>query len=244
MPSPWNFLWDNVPPWWQWAAIGPPSLVYAAGVLLLAGHLHQWGWGTAETRKLVHVGVFLAATVLQTLIGLPGVIVFGVAATVIVAGLVARGSERASYQAVARVDGGEKGKFSVLLPYVATVLGGVTTNFLFGPLAIVGYLVVGMGDALGEVIGRRFGRNRYRVTLLGGHTASRSWEGSAAVFVGSLAALVVGGLLLGAPLSSSSMVVGLPLVALAAAAVEALSPSDWDNATLQIAPTAFMSLWW
>jgi phytol kinase len=112
-----------------------------------------------------------------------------------------------------------------------TALGGVVSAVLAGPQASVGYLVAGWGDAVGEPVGSRWGRHRYRVPSLAGVPAERSWEGSLAVFLASWAAAAVA-------LASLGASQGLVLVALACAAaatsVEALSNHGLDNLTVQV----------
>jgi phytol kinase len=96
----------------------------------------------------------------------------------------------------------------------------------------VGYLAAGWGDAIGEPVGARWGRHRYRVPSLAGVAATRSWEGSAAVFavatLGSTIALAGVG---GAPWWG-----GFACGA-AAAFVEGISNHGLDNLTVQIVPS-------
>lgn len=81
------------------------------------------------------------------------------------------------------------------LPWLTTLVGGVVANVWFGPLAIAGYLVTGMGDAIGEPAGTRFGRHPYRVWSLSAVRATRTLEGILAVFMVSFLALVITGFL-------------------------------------------------
>jgi phytol kinase len=97
-------------------------------------------------------------------------------------------------------------------------------------------MACGWGDAVGEPVGARFGRHRYRVPSLGGVRAERSFEGSAAVLAVSAAACVVALLALGFP-PASALRAGL-LGGFAGAAVEAVSHHGLDNLTMQLAASA------
>jgi phytol kinase len=127
--------------------------------------------------------------------------------------------------------------YYVVVPYVATLIGGLAGNILFGDLAVVGYLVTGLGDAVGEPVGVRFGKHAYRVPSLASVKSVRSWEGSLAVFVMSVAAIAASIALLPNLNFTSSFFVMIPLIGLASAGVEAVSPHGWDNATMQIIPS-------
>ena len=131
----------------------------------------------------------------------------------------------------------------MLVPYVATLAGGIASNVLFGPVAIAGYLVTGLGDAIGEPVGAMFGRHVYRVRSLSSVPATRSVEGSAAVFAMSAIAIIAA-----AAASPHITLVGLRsgtvlAVAAASAAVEAVSPHGWDNFTMQVVPSALVWAW-
>ncbi len=120
-----------------------------------------------------------------------------------------------------------------MIPLVTTALGGLLSNVLFAPFAYAGYLVCGWGDAVGEPVGTRWGRHRYRVRSLSGVPATRSLEGSAAVFlVGALAASL--GLYTAGVDVETAALVGLTC-GLAGALVEAVSNHGLDNLTTQVA---------
>ena len=97
-------------------------------------------------------------------------------------------------------------------------------------------MVTGWGDAVGEPVGTRWGKHRYRVPSLAGVVATRSLEGSAAVLLAgtAAAALALFGMGYGA---SVSIGVGAACGA-SGAAVEAISNHGLDNLTVQVATTA------
>lgn len=86
------------------------------------------------------------------------------------------------YEALAREADAPRRSWFVILPWLTTLVGGLLSNVLFSNLAIAGYLVTGMGDAIGEPVGVRFGRHPYKAWSLTAVRATRSLEGSLAVF--------------------------------------------------------------
>ena len=120
-----------------------------------------------------------------------------------------------------------------------TAVGGLASALLAGAYAGVGYLVAGWGDAIGEPVGSRWGRHRYRVPSLRGVPAERSWEGSAAVFlVGWVAAGIA---LAGLGAGSAAIPVGF-VCALVGAVAEGLSNHGLDNLTVQISTSLVAAL--
>src|SRR5690606_38740554 len=115
--------------------------------------------------------------------GLPGVVVYGSVIALLVVGAVVRGEGSAFYEALARPTDAPHRSFFILVPLITTVLGGVLANLFFPDWAYVGYMAVAWGDAVGEPVGARWGRHRYRVPSLGGVPADRSLEGSGAVLI-------------------------------------------------------------
>jgi phytol kinase len=117
-----------------------------------------------------------------------------------------------------------------------TAAGGMISNILFGKLAVVGYVVTGWGDAVGEPVGTRWGNHRYRVPTLTGIKCHRSLKGSLAVLVASLAGsfpVLYFGFYL--PLNTA-FIVAL-IVAVISTLAEALTFHSLDNLTLQVAAT-------
>lgn len=222
--------------------LGPPSVALAAVYLYVAGRLKRdRGWPTGYTRKVFHFLVFTTAATVQLACGLGPLLVFGAATSAVIFYALLRGEGHVLFEAMAREsDAPWRARF-IVVPYVATLLGGLASNLLFGGDAIVGYLVAGLGDAVGEPVGTRFGRHRYRVPTIGGAPSQRSWEGSLAVFAVSFA----GVLLAQTTLRESTAGVGTALViALLSTLVEAVSPHGWDNLTMQVVPSALAAALW
>lgn len=219
------------------AVLGPSTLAYAALAAAWVGRLRVRGEVRAPyTRKIFHFVIFSAAGVVQLLWGVSGVVVFGTVVAGAVLYAVFRGDGFPFYEALARPTDAPHRTLFILVPLATTAVGGVLANVFFAPFAPVGYMVTGWGDAVGEPVGVRWGRHRYRVPSLAGVPATRSLEGSAAVFVVSTAAAALVLMAQGVG-GTSAAVVGL-LCGLAATAVEAVSSHGIDNLTVQIAASA------
>jgi phytol kinase len=237
-----DFLAAATPTWIQVLIGVPASLAWAASCLSFAGWLkRQRKWRTGYTRKTFHFLVFFTVAILQAACGLPLVCVFGSMTSLVVFYAVWRSDEHPWYEAMAREKDAPHRTYFILAPYFATLIGGVAGNILFGHSALLGYLVAGFGDAIGEPVGTRWGRHRYRVPSFGGVVSQRSLEGSLAVFLASIVAIIAGHYLGGNPAPAGfPAIVG---IAGLCTAVEAVSPHGWDNATMQLVPAA-LATWW
>ncbi len=228
---------------------GPGSLLAAALGSLLFGLCLAWAavWVARRedpsrvlSRKCFHVGVFTGAVPAQLFLGFWGVVVYGTAIAFLVLVAVALGERMPLQRALARPQDGRDGARDLLLPLASTALGGLVGALLVGSFAVVGYLVCGWGDGAGEPVGRRFGRHRYSSPFSFGRPATRSLEGSAAVFLmgalGGWAAL---------SLLDFGIVAGVGVGALcgfSGALAEGLSTHGTDNCWTQIAPS--LLAWW
>jgi phytol kinase len=241
-PNPWpDWLLPFLPTPRGLLAGIPLAAIYAVSAACLAGWLRVTrGWRAPYTRKVFHFLIISAAGVVHLVWGLPGVTIFGSVVALIVLFAVARGDGFGFYEALARPTDAPHRSLFILVPLCTTALGGVLSNLFFAPFAPVGYMVTGWGDAVGEPVGTRWGKHRYRVPSLAGVTATRSLEGSAAVFVVGFAAatVVLLGLGFAAPVAFG---VGL-LCGLGGMVIEAFSSHGLDNLTVQV--TASAVAWW
>lgn len=220
--------------------VAPIALLVGIAAAALASRLRTRGVRTPYTRKVFHFTIFTAASVIQLLAGVGGVVVFGSVIALIVLFAVWRGDEHAFYEALARPNDAPRRTLFIIVPLVTTALGGVLSNLIVPAWAWVGYLVAGWGDAVGEPVGTRWGRHRYRVPSLAGVPATRSLEGSAAVLTVGAFAAVCGGLLAGLDVSAA-LRIGLAAGA-AGALVEAFSNHGLDNLTVQVAASVAAAL--
>jgi phytol kinase len=233
-----GFFVENFPSWKTLLLAGPPGLLWAYACLYLAGYLKKTrGLKTGYTRKIFHFLIFATVAVIHALYGTSGVCLFGAMTSLVIFYALLRGNGHLLYEAMAREKDEPHRTYFIVAPYFATLLGGLASNIFFGPAAIVGYLATGFGDAVGEPVGVRFGRHTYAVPSLRGVKSFRSYEGSAAVFLACTAAVALAVILSPHWQFTGHTFIMIPLLGLACAAVEAVSPHGWDNATLQIVPS-------
>lgn len=216
------------------ALLLPLGLLTALVTGMLAGRLRRdRGLATPYTRKIFHFAIFSAAAGVHLWKGPSGVAVFGVAVSLVVLYAVLQGDGHVLYESLARPTDAPHRTLFVLVPLATTALGGIAANLLAPGYGYVGYLVAGWGDAMGEPVGTRWGRHRYRVPTLAGVPATRSLEGSAAVLLGgftaALAGLLLAGVEPGTALRAACAAAG------AGAAIEAVSSHGLDNLTVQAA---------
>jgi len=234
----------TLPPFETSAWLAPAALVWIVSLFVLAGHLKtKRGVRTGFTRKFLHFGIFGAACGLSIALDVRAVNLLGGIGAVVIAFAIWRGEGHPFYEAIARESDTPRRTMFVVVPFAATVAGGIASSWLFGPLAAVGYLVAGCGDAIAEPVGLRWGRHRYRTPSFGtSEPTERSIEGSASVFVVSLIAAFVlfTQAALGVDTTSQAATIALA-VAGAATIIEAVSPHGLDNLTVQLAAagTAF-----
>lgn len=217
-----------------WLFLFPAALLYGAAAAWLVGWLRvKKNWRVGYTRKTFHFCIFTAAGILQLVWSLPVVVVFGTAISILVLWAVWQGAKSPFYLALARPSDTPKEKLFILIPLLTTAAGGVLANLFFGQWAAIGYLVGGWGDAVGEPVGSKWGKHRYKVPSMAGVAATRSLEGSAAVF--GVSAVVA---LLGLQAQGLSFEVSAGyalLIALAGTGIEAVSTHGLDNLTIQLA---------
>ena len=238
-----GFVAQNTPSWKAIVMGGPPGLAWSFAALWFAGWLQRRGARTGYTRKVFHFLIFTTVAVLEWRLGTPPVCLFGAACTVAVFTAVWIGPGSLLYEAIARPKDAPHRTLFVVVPYLATLIGGLVSNLAFGPVAVAGYLVTGLGDAIGEPVGTMFGQHVYRVRSMSSVPATRTLEGSAAVFLMSAAALLVAAAVSPQITLGQFMMAKVLVIAAASALVEAVSPHGWDNLTMQIVPSALAWGW-
>jgi phytol kinase len=218
------------------------ALVWAYACLGLVANLKtSFRLRTGYTRKLYHVLIFISAVFVQAFGGFWAVCVFGTMVSLVVGRAVWRGPGDRCYEALAREEDGPDRSYYVVIPYFATLIGGMVSNVIFGPLAVVGYLVGGLGDAAGEPAGVRWGRHPYTIST-GGSIVTKTFEGSLAVLAASVLALLIGIALSPQLRFDLQSLVVLPVIGIVCALVEAFSPRGWDNVPMQIVPTVLAAI--
>ena len=246
MSSPIDFILNNWPSTSLILKGLPLSMLLAFLILLFAGLLRKHGrWKHGYTRKVFHFGIFTSAALIQSYISLGGVFVFGVGVSLIIFLAIYMGKGNILYEAIARKKDEPHRTYYIIVPYLATLIGGLTLNFLFAPeAAVCGYLVAGLGDAAGEPIGTRYGVHKYRVPSRKGVKIYRTFEGSAGVLVVSIIAVLIALFLRTGDVvhlhPNNLLMAGF--VAFCCTCVEALSPHGWDNFTMQVGGGLFWTI--
>jgi len=221
-----------------------PFALVSAGGLWWCGQLKRaFRWRTGYSRKSFHLLIFLTSGLIQSLWGLQVLCYFGAWTSLVVFYALVRGEGDVMYEAMARESDAPRRSRYIVMPWLATFFGGIVGNSLFGEFAIMGYLVVGLADAIAEPVGLLWGKHRYRAPSYGLNekVSYRSIEGSAAILIITLPIFILGGLFLGVPMGSYLVGVSL-LMALLISVVEAGSPHGLDNFTLQLAASG-LSFW-
>jgi phytol kinase len=237
-----SFFIQNIPPLRIMLTAGPLFLLWSYLCLRFAAYLKiTRGFKTGYSRKTFHLLTFITVAVLQQTAGLPVVCLFGGMTSVVVAYAVLRGDGHPLYEAIAREQDAPYRTYYIIVPYFATLIGGIASSYLVGPIALAGYLVGGLGDAAGEPVGTRWGRHRYQVPTLSSMKTTRSVEGSFGVLVVSLVAIAVAGMLSPELHFAVRWIWTIPAIAVVCALLEAVSPHGWDNATMQIAPSLLVA---
>ena len=215
------------------------ALVWSYTCLSFAGHLKKsLRVHSGYTRKLFHLLIFTSAVIAHALGGFWAVCVFGLMVSLVVGLAVVRGRGNSMYEALAREQDGPNRTYYIVVSYFATLIGGMTSNLIFGPLAVFGYLVGGLGDAAGEPAGIRWGKHAY--TFSPGVT--KTFEGSLAVLTASVLALLIGVAISPELHFDLRSLFVLPVIAIVCTLVEACSPRGWDNVPMQIVPTVLAAI--
>lgn len=241
-----TFLQDNIPTPRALALGGPLGLLWAYLSLAFAGYLKQKKhWKTGYTRKVFHFLTFLtvAACLLIPGWGMPIVCLYAGMASLVILYAIVKGPGHPLYEAMAREKDEPHRTAYIITPYLATLSGGLITSVFFGPLALVGFLVTGIADAVAEPVGTRYGRHPYRVLTATRTKSYRTLEGSLAVFIASCVCIFAAAAISPAIVSSPQIYYIAPLIALICALVEAISPHGWDNFTMQFIPV-ILCAWW
>jgi phytol kinase len=232
-----DFFMVNIPSTKALAMGGPLALLWAATCLMFAGFLKmRLNWKTGYTRKVFHFLIFGSVMIVHWIWGTPGVCLFGGMTTLVIVYALVRGPGHLMYAAMAREKDEPRRTYYIIMPYLATLIGGLISNIFFPQTVVFGYLVAGIGDAIAEPVGTGFGKHKYRVPAIRGVRTVRSLEGSCAVLIVSAMALITC-LAFSSQfvLSARSLLIVL-FIAVISTLVEAVSPHGWDNTTMQVVP--------
>lgn len=235
-----QFFIDYFPSFSEILKLFPICLALAIAYISLTGWLRKnKGWRVGYSRKTFHFLVFITASIFQVKFGIPGVFILGWAVTAVVLFTLWKGNGFSWYEALARPNDEPYRSRYIIYPYLATFAGGVVANMFFDtPAVMAAYLVAGLGDAIGEPVGTRWGKHQYPVLSWGGISGKRSFEGSFAVFL--ICALAYGFTLWN--FNSPILYINIILAAFISAIIEGVSPHGWDNFTSQLGGAVCFSL--
>jgi dolichol kinase len=212
------------------------TAAYVFVVIGVAELLRRWrGWGNEFTRKVVHIGVGMLSWVIPFIFESPWPFVVACLAFAALNYLDTRHLHL--FDAMASKDD-ESNLGTVYFPLAAAAVVLIFWNH--PPVMVAALMPLTWGDGMAEVIGRKFGRNKYTIW---GHT--RSLEGSLA-FIGfgaffSWLALVI---IPGAPnLTPLEAIIPALVMVTAAAIVEAISIGGLDNLTVTGTAILVFGVW-
>lgn len=188
---------------------------------------------TGYTRKSYHFLVFISAAAINLIFGFSGVCLFGILVSGFIFYALIRREASGLYLALARESDHPNSALYVLIPYLSTLSGGILINYFFPDLVIIGYLVCGVADASGEVIGTRFGRHQFRVRIFNIHKSVKSLEGSSAILLFSFLIYILYPVIAGQTLSTG-MILWMLLSSLIVTLAEILTPKGFDNLSIQL----------
>lgn len=212
------------------------SYVYAFGLLLVVEAIGKaLRWNPSFTRKIIHIGAGMWVWGILALFDhwVYGIIPF---ATFILLNYVFYRQQTFKQMDAEDATPGTV-YFAIAITILFSLLWRTEGQIDRAPIAAAAVMAMTWGDALASIAGRRWGSHKY---VIFGHT--RSWEGSAAMFVFSFAAMFLTLLFLpGSALSPDSFPVG-PVTAAAmsllgavvATAAEAFSPAGADNLSVPL----------
>ncbi len=188
---------------------------------------------TGFTRKSFHFLVFITVSVINIVLGFSGVCLFGIIISAFIFFALIRQRSSGLYLALARENDAPKSTCYVIIPYISTLIGGLSLSYFFPEYVVLGYLICGLADASGEVIGTLYGKHRFQVKFLNFHNSFKSIEGCTSVF---LLSFIVYVLFCYYQLHSISLTM-LGLICIASLLVtitEIITPKGFDNLTIQI----------
>lgn len=188
---------------------------------------------TGYTRKTYHFLVFISAAVINLLFGFSGVCLFGIIVSGFIVYALLRRKSSGLYLALARETDRPHSALYILIPFLSTLSGGILINYLWPGFVLIGYLVCGIADASGEVIGTMYGRRTFNVRFFNVHNAVKSLEGSGSIFIVSFLIYAVFSMITLQRFNLSLMAVVF-LSSLIVTVAEIITPKGFDNLTIQV----------
>lgn len=209
-------------------------VVYVFGLIAFAELLRRrMGYSSDFTRKVIHIGVGMLSWALPFLFDEPWPFIVACLGFAVLNLLDWRFNFFTAMSSSHRENLG-----TVYFPLAAGTVAYVFWDS--PPIMVAALMPLALGDGLAPIIGRAFGKHKYRV-----HTSTRSYEGTAGFFVAAflgtwLALWIMPGMPVLGPLDAL-----LPalVVAAATALVEAVSSWGVDNLTVTATAMIILALW-
>lgn len=194
------------------------SFSFIFAVIIIAFLLYRFAHLSSETvRKVIHIGVSNWVFILTGCFNTLSFALIGPVTFIILNGAFV-------YSGAAKLLGMGNRKRDNGLIYFPFSLLVMTLLYYRGLIqahdVIAGTLVMGYGDGFAALLGSKFGRHKYSVM-----NAQKSWEGTAVMFIASLAVI-----LLVTPYSISKAI----MMAVVATVFEAVTPLGLDNITVPL----------
>jgi len=191
------------------------------------------GFKTGYTRKVYHFLIFISAAIINQILGFSGVCMFGIIVSCFIFWALIKRKTSGLYLALARESDHPNSTLYIIIPYLSTLLGGILINFYFPNIVILGYLICGIADASGEVIGTKYGKRFYEVKLFNFHTSYKSIEGSSSILTISFVIYSVYAIITFQYLSLL-MIFHILLASVIVTVAEIITPKGFDNLTIQV----------
>lgn len=200
------------------------SYIYLFGIVILAEVIRKKnGLSSSFTRKVIHIGVGIwglgALAFFNTLWA-----VFIPPASFIVINLISYKTQM--FKSMEIDDKGNLG--TVLYPLSICFLLLVFWPMGYRLVPFIGLLIMAFGDGLASIFGIKFGKHHYSFWA-----HKKSIEGSIAMLVGSLLAVMIVLISFG-EMSSSEILLQAGITALIATMIEGISPGTLDNLTVPL----------
>ncbi|MHA1596321.1 MAG: hypothetical protein ACTSYT_03775 [Candidatus Asgardarchaeia archaeon] len=210
----------------------PINALIVFTVFSMASSLRKRGWKVNYTRKFIHISLFLIGWFISTFVNFTALWIYGAVIAPFGILIVLLDGGNSFYEAVARPSDSPHRTLYLIIPYISSVSAAALVNIFLGDLLPMSILAAGLGDAVGEPIGARYGRHKFKVPSITGIDVERSLEGSASIFIAistitSLYLIFEGYILF--HVIPISFICGF-----VATIVEAFSPHGVDNFTIQV----------
>lgn len=194
---------------------------------------------TGLTRKIFHFLIFGTAALLHIFYGYSIVCLFGIIVTFFLFLAIVFRKKSKLYLALAREKDEPHKTLFIIIPYFSTLAGGLVLNYYYPEYAFIGYLICGIADASGEVIGTLYGRHKFKVYTLVLSKSFKSIEGSLSVFLFCLAIISV--FIWQLPMNFEfNILLKIIIISFLITVVEIITPRGLDNFTVQYIPVILL----